>query len=56
MYILENIIWHFLSTIGEVAPTWRSSRISEKVKESPVKTLESESKKKPKRYRKSKRD
>lgn len=41
---------------GEITPTRRSSRISEKVKESPVKTPESESKKKPKRSRKSKGD
>lgn len=41
---------------GEVTPTRRSSRISEKVKESPMKTPESESKKKPKRSRKSKGD
>lgn len=41
---------------GEITPTRRSARISEKVKESPVKTPESESKKKPKRSRKSKGD
>jgi len=41
---------------GEITPTRRSTRISEKVKESPVKTPESESKKKPKRSRKSQGD
>lgn len=41
---------------GEITPTRRSARISEKVKESPVKTPESESKKKPKVSRKSQGD
>lgn len=41
---------------GEITPTRRSARISEKVKESPTKTPESESKKKPKRARKSEGD
>lgn len=49
-------ISEFNWSTGEITPTRRSARISEKVKESPIKTPESESKKKPKRSRKSKGD
>uniref|UniRef100_A0A0C9QUS7 TSA: Wollemia nobilis Ref_Wollemi_Transcript_8074_1374 transcribed RNA sequence n=1 Tax=Wollemia nobilis TaxID=56998 RepID=A0A0C9QUS7_9CONI len=46
-------ITEFDWSTGEITPTRRSARISEKVKESPVKTAENESKKKPRRARKS---
>lgn len=49
-------ITDFEWSTGETTPTRRSARITEKVKESPVKTPESESKKKPKRSRKSQGD
>uniref|UniRef100_A0A0D6R0Z2 MBD domain-containing protein n=1 Tax=Araucaria cunninghamii TaxID=56994 RepID=A0A0D6R0Z2_ARACU len=46
-------ITEFDWSTGEITPTRRSARISEKVKESPVKTPENESKKKRRRARKS---